>query len=332
MLTSNNTTQSEDPYDVPIHLAIESKGISLFTPSKGMARRLYTGKTFYFMFVRNPYTRVLSAYIDKLVAPNPYYWKQFGVKAIAKYRVTSSPQSYDNETTLIKYKKEKHNEERGHDVTFTEFLKWVVQCENTLSMPDPHIASVMKICKPCSSNISFVGKMESFEDDAFFVMNKLEMNKSTQSLEKTFKNKTIDDAIIDSIVSPFQWNQQIVQQISWASALQRIWLKLQLRGIIDFDQKLNLTPHQVVALTQQEFIDMAREAHKRAEPRRLRKQKAEVTAEAFRRVPLTDLEAFKKTFMEDFILFGYESTPEVYFNRDNEFKTPLKYFNPDILK
>jgi len=246
--------------------------------------------------------------------------------------VTSSPQSYDNETTLIKYKKEKHNEERGHDVTFTEFLKWVVQCENTLSMPDPHIASVMKICKPCSSNISFVGKMESFEDDAFFVMNKLDMNKSTQSLEKTFKNKTIDDAIIDSIVSPFQWKKEIVQQISWASALQRIWLKLQLRGIIDFDQKLNLTPHQVVALTQQEFIHMAREAHKRAEPKRLRKQKAEVAAEAFRRVPLTDLEAFKKTFMEDFILFGYESTPEVYFNRDNEFKTPLKYFNPDILK
>jgi len=310
-----------------------------------MAHRLMTDGAFNFLFVRNPYSRVFSAYVDKLVAPNPHFWKEFGAKAIAKFRVTTKPDSHGNKTYTSEGKiggygerwehRRLHQRERtisGHDVSFTEFLKWVVNCEQTKPMPDAHIASVKKKCKPCSSPFNYVGKMETFANDAFFIMDKLGMNRSIRSLEHTFKNKSTHDAIVDSIESPFRWRREIQKHISWTSALQRIWLKLQLRGIIDFEQKLNLTPYQVITIRDNEFIGMAVNAHKQSNPEKLMKQKSEVKIEAFRSVPVEVLAAFKEAYMEDFILFGYESTPEQYFKRDTEEMPRFKYFNPDVLK
>ena len=55
------------------------------------------------MFTREPYSKLLSGYIDKLFAPNPYFWNVIGRFIIQKFRKYPSLRSL----------------ECGHDVTFT---------------------------------------------------------------------------------------------------------------------------------------------------------------------------------------------------------------------
>ena len=55
------------------------------------------------MFTREPYGKLLSGYVDKLFAPNPYFWKAIGRLIIRKFRKDPSPESLTC----------------GHDVTFS---------------------------------------------------------------------------------------------------------------------------------------------------------------------------------------------------------------------
>ena len=66
-----------------------------------------------FMFVREPYSRVLSGYVDKLFSPNTQYWKATGSYIVSKIRKNADPLSL----------------RCGHDVTFAEFVRYIIQSE-----------------------------------------------------------------------------------------------------------------------------------------------------------------------------------------------------------
>ncbi|XP_052804672.1 uncharacterized protein LOC128234461 [Mya arenaria] len=319
------------PFDVPIDLALKYSKI-LFTPVNKATQKLLSDSAFSFMFVRNPYDRLLSAFIDKLVAPNPTYWNILGLKALQLCRP-----GFKVPPHLIQRSPINPGDPRrgvvlspptvGHDITFPEFIKYVTASEMNPKPSDNHIISIRKGCKPCTSQFTYIGRMETFSSDAFFIMKKLGMNKTVERLQSSMKNLSIDDAITDSIRSPFEWKKDIRKFITWDQALQRIWLKLQMRGIIEFDIKLNMSSGQVDTVSEDEFINLARAAHKRSNADVLKKQKDEVRMEAFRSVPLKDLNAFKDTYREDFLLFGYEMTPQKYYNRGEEPIASMKYFN-----
>lgn len=303
------------PYDVPIVTAL--KNTRLYTPVGYGASRLSAllkQNSFSFMFARNPYSRLLSAYIDKLVPPNPYYWKAFGRNAVTKFR-PKGPRA--NNMAVVS----------GHDVTFAEFLKYVISVEKLPKTPDPHISSIKRMCKPCSHSYTYIGKMESFTDDAMFVMKKLGMNQSVNILKNTLTNYSTDDAITDSIYSPFSWKKDIVKIISWEKALQRIWLKLQMRGIISMEIKLDTSNGRLGNVTSKEFVSLARAAHKSSDPGLLKRQKDMVKTEAFASVPLADLKAFRELFHDDFVLFDYDPSPSYIFDRPDEPKAPSLFFN-----
>ncbi|GFO22691.1 carbohydrate sulfotransferase [Plakobranchus ocellatus] len=62
-----------------------------------------------FLFVRDPFSRLFSDYVDKLLAPNPEFWDTWGLFALQKHRSDPSEKSQRCE----------------HDVTFAKFLKFV---------------------------------------------------------------------------------------------------------------------------------------------------------------------------------------------------------------
>ncbi|KAL8595979.1 hypothetical protein ACOMHN_018291 [Nucella lapillus] len=45
-------------------------------------RAAFVTSAFRNIFVRNPYSRMFSAYVDKVFAPNPTFWKLWDQKAI----------------------------------------------------------------------------------------------------------------------------------------------------------------------------------------------------------------------------------------------------------
>ncbi|XP_052254853.1 uncharacterized protein LOC127860657 [Dreissena polymorpha] len=321
MATEQDPNKYSQPYDV-----------SLSEVYGGIGKRftLNTNVTlnhdhFSFMFVRNPYSRILSAYVDKLVPPNPTFWRYFGLKAIAQFRegMDKAPKStrkeakHNNDTTLV-----------GHDVTFAEFVRFVTDAELHQESPNPHISSVKKHCRPCSSFFTFIGKLENIAEDGSYIMNKIGISKKAiTALETNISNLTKDDAITDSIRGPFGWKKDVLKHMSWDKALQRLWLKLQMRGLIEKDIKLELSDQQIMSMTSDRLIDIAREAHARSDPGKLKQQSKAVQKEAFASVPLKDLTAFRDAFKDDFTLLGYDPSPQEIFNRNENPVEPKVYFN-----
>ncbi|CAI5481554.1 unnamed protein product [Closterium sp. Yama58-4] len=118
---------------------------------------------FKFTFVRNPFSRVLSAYSNKLVitdAPNN--------------KTGPGSREYWNEQ-FFKYLRPQWEKVKGKDdlVSFPDFVKLVAKLmQNHRWHMDRHIASQSDICFMDKIKYDFVGRFESLEEDAKYVVNR----------------------------------------------------------------------------------------------------------------------------------------------------------------
>ncbi|CAN9500673.1 unnamed protein product [Ophioblennius macclurei] len=105
---------------------------------------------FKFMFVRDPMDRLLSAYRNKFGEIESYQ-KSFGVKIIKRYRKVDSA--------------------KGDDVTFTEFIKYLVD-EDEERMNE-HWMPMYNLCQPCAVTYDFIGSYEQLERDSEYVLQRI---------------------------------------------------------------------------------------------------------------------------------------------------------------
>ena len=106
------------PFDVPISSALSLRKVgNLNTKHNGW---------FYFIIVRKPYARLLSAYIDKVFVPNPIFWDKFGKPSVKMFRQNATK-------TSVKC---------GHDPTFSEFVQFVIWSLSYKKRIDNHFKPV----------------------------------------------------------------------------------------------------------------------------------------------------------------------------------------------
>ena len=289
------------PFNVPIDAALRFKHQK--PPGKNAL-----DDWFKFTFVRNPYDRVISAYIDKIFVPNPMFWNRWGKPSISKFRNVSTKQAKGLKC--------------GHDTTFSEFVQFVVWSETNKEQRDSHFQVASEVCPPCDMNFTFIGKIES-GDDFSYVLRNVGLNSSVQSMGNDFRNLAADDAIVDSIKSPFLWKAQIMRCMNWNEALMRIWRKLQIRGLIGMTQKYPLNQYQATMIRTSEFVKLARAARKNTSLTELKRQKIDVFQDIYGTVQMETLKNLRTVFRNDFILFGYQETPDSVFKRDMSAKTTL---------
>ena len=290
----------QHPFQVPIQSAL-SQFYEKFDPNTNFE------DWFRFLFVRNPYERILSAYIDKVFVPNPMFWEKFGIRAIKMFRENAS-------TTSLQC---------GHDATFSEFVKFVVWSETTKQKQDPHFTSISELCLPCEKNFTFVGKMENALEDFTFVLTQFGLNSSVQAMSDNFRNLAAEDAISDSINSPFGWRTNILKCMSWKEAEKRIWRKLQIRGLIGISQKL---PNEHFRRAS-EFIKFARAARQMTNSSELKEQKKVIFQDIYSSVPIETMKKFREVFHLDFKLFGYDEGSDLIFKRETQSYSSSKYLD-----
>src|SRR5207253_2007912 len=85
-----------------------------------------------------------------------YFQQRFGKKIIRQYRTRASNVSL----------------ERGHDVTFTEFLTYVTGLDRGEHKRDfnEHWRPIYDLCLPCLVDFDVIGKMETLVEDAQLVL------------------------------------------------------------------------------------------------------------------------------------------------------------------
>ena len=108
---------------------------------------LYRLENYYkFLVVRHPLERLYSGYVDKLHGSNKYYELQLGTKIVKLFRNKPSNSSLIN----------------GDDVTFDEFVKWVILTLNSKNMyKDPHWQTFTSLCHPCAISYDYIAKLEN---------------------------------------------------------------------------------------------------------------------------------------------------------------------------
>ena len=259
------------------------------------------------MFVRDPYQRLMSVYVDKIVAPNPIYWKIFGVPAKRAIRKNNTLQN---------------GSECGHDLTFAEFVRFVVLVLDPAvyarpAGPDGHFNTQSEMCRPCAIDYDFVGKMETFAQDSLEMIRQMGLSNDTVDLlTKQGIDLREEDALLDSCNQPFDsiFKGGYPKCITFHEALQRAWKKMQMRGLIG-PVKFALTEEQSKNLSQMEFENMAREARNLHTYKERQHFKRGHFKKLYSSVARRDLERLLVIYADDFRLFEYSKRPDIIFKQ-----------------
>ncbi|TSK13340.1 Host cell factor 2 [Bagarius yarrelli] len=111
---------------------------------------------FKFMFVREPFERLVSAYRNKFTLRyNTSFHKRYGTRIVRRYRKNATSEAIHN----------------GSDVKFTEFAEYLVDPATQREAPlNEHWQTVYALCHPCHIHYDLVGKYETLEEDADYVL------------------------------------------------------------------------------------------------------------------------------------------------------------------
>ncbi|KAL4221445.1 hypothetical protein ACF0H5_019702 [Mactra antiquata] len=278
-------------------------------PDDKKAHYLASGQSF--IFVRDPYSRLYSGYEDKLFHVNLGFWQSLGLR-IVRERVGTNSED-------LMY---------GHDVTFPEFVKFILKQNDDNSSINVHFRPMHLLCDPCRFQYDFVGYLETFSQDANFLLTKWhkEFNDFTLDIGQFEKEAAIDTAKkkVKTVFSAKKICSDI--KVPFKYLLMKTWRDLQIRGYLS--KNVNF-PYQgdVDNVTPNEFLDaIVKGLEQDQNWAAIKLQRNEALIQAYRQVPLEDMERLKQFFHRDCLLFGYDDRPETLFDRTKPLEHDFLYF------
>lgn len=123
------------------------------------------GKEYFtFLVVRHPFVRLVSAYRDKLETLTEYN---------VRYHMKDAPRMTSRRV---------FNSSVADSPTFPEFAEYLIRTPPNLM--DKHWAPYTKVCLPCNLTYSAILKLETLEEDADWLFNKLELEHLREDWDK----------------------------------------------------------------------------------------------------------------------------------------------------
>lgn len=120
-----------------------------------------------FLFVRDPFVRLISAFRNKFGRPNQDFYRQFGSVMLRRYGNVSGDLP---ETAAEAYK-------AGIKPTFQQFITYLLDPETEKeSIFNEHWRQVYRLCHPCQVKYDFIGKLETLETDAEHLLKLLKVD------------------------------------------------------------------------------------------------------------------------------------------------------------
>ncbi|XP_076450357.1 carbohydrate sulfotransferase 8-like [Babylonia areolata] len=267
-----------------------------------------------FAAVREPYGRLLSAYVDKLFSPNARFWIKAG--RYIQHHFGNNP----SERSL----------QCGHGVTFPEFIRYFIHSQRTGRARDPHFVPLHEHCQFCDLPYHYIAHLETAAEDMPFILkairSPLPANTSHGPSKEgvmTFKtHMMLEDHL-----------RELSQCFDLDEGFRRLWKTFQIRGFISKTQRFPFSPEQSRSMTMDEFVQVVTEAAAQSRAAgggerqggggaaagggrwSLGQQRKEALREAWGSVPLEDRREVQRLLWPDFAMFGYDPQPEEVFPR-----------------
>ena len=153
-----------------------------------------------FIFARHPFVRILSAYRNKYADLKVYrkdtYFHIFSKKIMKKYRKNPTPQDLKT----------------GENITWHEWVQYLTDPQERSGFDD-HWQEIYQMCSPCKIHYDYIGKLETVNDDAKYMLTNLELDDKVSYPAKanshpTNSSKTYDTFFGDLTVDKLKqlWN------------------------------------------------------------------------------------------------------------------------------
>lgn len=171
----NHFTSPEEITDAFVNNLNNFKLLSKFS-KKDIIQILYDKEVFRFMFVRDPFARLVSSYRNKFKTKNDNQTStsNFDDNIISNYYADHINQAFKNETLNNPdhenekeggLKKEiKHIDEDQYLVTFQAFVKYLT-ANNTIQHNE-HWDQYYDLCYPCYIKYDFIGRLEHLQEES----------------------------------------------------------------------------------------------------------------------------------------------------------------------
>jgi len=114
--------------------------------------------------VRNPFSRIVSAYYDKMITTSPghtHVFKHLSEKIIEEFR-------------HIRLNVTERNQTDDGTATFEEFVNFLISID--VMDCDVHFISYISRCKPCHTEYDYVIKFETLKNDIEYLKQKLNIS------------------------------------------------------------------------------------------------------------------------------------------------------------
>lgn len=146
-----------------------------------------------FMFVREPFERLVSAYRNKFTRRyNTSFHKRYGTKIVRRQRKNATREALRS----------------GGDVKFEEFVGYLVNPHTQREEPfNEHWETVSSLCHPCHIHYDLIGKYESLQEDANYILRLAGVDKLVKFPTYAKSTRTTDEMtaqFFQNISSAFQ--------------------------------------------------------------------------------------------------------------------------------
>ncbi|KAG7459975.1 hypothetical protein MATL_G00216300 [Megalops atlanticus] len=181
-----NGVPYQDPLDIPtehIHNSSLHLTFNKFWKRYGKFSRhlmkIKLKKYTKFLFVRDPFVRLISAYRNKFEQVNEEFYRRFAVVMLKRYsNYTDPPESVVDAFAA------------GIRPSFSNFIQYLLDPQTEKDMPfNEHWKQVYRLCHPCQIDYDFVGKLETLDEDAEHLLRVLRVDNIVQ-FPPSYRNRT----------------------------------------------------------------------------------------------------------------------------------------------
>ncbi|XP_038146078.1 carbohydrate sulfotransferase 12-like [Cyprinodon tularosa] len=180
------------PYDDPasidpinVHRISKLQYLTQFNSTERKNRLMNYTK---FMFVRDPFVRLISAYRSKFLynQKNEYFYRKYGRIMMKLYGNQQNPPQTMKEAEAL-----------GLLPTFKNFVQYLVDPQTEKKEPfEPHWRQMHRLCHPCLIEYDFIGHQETLKEDAEELLKHFKLENDIK-FPSPFKNMTTSNLAMD---------------------------------------------------------------------------------------------------------------------------------------
>ncbi|XP_072180987.1 carbohydrate sulfotransferase 11-like [Diadema setosum] len=159
---------------------------------EGATKRLRNYTTF--LFVREPFARILSAYRDK------FQFASGKRKLMIKKYFTPLISGSTNKKSFNQNQNTRSNSSdiTSDTVTFSDFVDYVGSFWNTLDLPqEEHWREMFRLCAPCDIRYDFIGHFETLQEDSRVILNRLGVLEDIRFPDSTNPTNSSSSSVLD---------------------------------------------------------------------------------------------------------------------------------------